>query len=82
LRVANVFERVGLEQHQVSSLPRLNGAHVSTSEREPESSHREIPFPIDSFALEQLPASVNPPVVHNVLAFKHVVVGMLSCCQT
>jgi hypothetical protein len=29
-----------------------------------------------------LPAGVNLPVVHNVLAFKHVVVGMLSRCQT
>jgi hypothetical protein len=29
-----------------------------------------------------LPASVNLPVVHNVLALKHVVVGMLGRCQT
>src|SRR6185503_7363498 len=29
-----------------------------------------------------LPAGVNLPVVYNVLAFKHVVVGMLGRCQT
>src|SRR5262245_53283487 len=29
-----------------------------------------------------LPAPVNFPMTHNVLAFKHVVAGMLSRCQT
>jgi hypothetical protein len=29
-----------------------------------------------------LPAGVNLPAVHNLLVFKHVVMGMLSRCQT